>query len=81
MGGINLYLRHFPETDPPSKLSKEDEQDAISRQVAEFLAHGGQVQEVAYGESGQDKSPHRTRDQYKRDMKHFAAGTGLNKWK
>lgn len=43
----SLNLRHFPERDPaPRNYDNEDKRAEIAKQTEEFLARGGQIQQV-----------------------------------
>lgn len=50
----SLDLRHFPQTDPPDRLTQDDIRDKIQKQVDEFIASGGQIVELSSQDYGKN---------------------------
>lgn len=53
---MSRHMRHFPELDPLPLNPKQGDREAIQAHVDAFLARGGQIQQIEYGRSGEDKT-------------------------
>lgn len=49
-------LLHFPATDPPP-LSKEEARKTLAQHIDEYLAKGGEIQEIPFDESREKHYP------------------------
>lgn len=53
---MSRHMRHFPELDPLPLNPKQDDREDIQGHVDAFLANGGEIQQIEYGRSAEDKT-------------------------